>query len=89
MEATVNSRTQGSSRSFARGSEALLQERPAFVIDEVGEDEAEGDEGTEGAADVEELGDVVDEAQAGEEAEGLLSGREAQRAKELRSAPAQ
>ncbi|EST09618.1 Oxo-4-hydroxy-4-carboxy-5-ureidoimidazoline decarboxylase [Kalmanozyma brasiliensis GHG001] len=69
--------------------QALLQERPAFVIDEVGDDEAEGEDGIEGAADVEELGDVVEEAQGGNEAEGLLSGREAQRAKELRSAPAQ
>lgn len=80
---------KAAAEALRAAQEALLQERPAFVIDEVGEDEAEGDEGTEGAADVEELGDVVDEAQAGEEAEGLLSGREAQRAKELRSAPAQ
>lgn len=76
---------KAAAEALRAAQEALLQERPAFVIDEVGEDEGEG-EGE--AADVEELGDVVDEAQS-QTAEGLLSGREAQMAKELRSAPAQ
>ncbi|SJX63853.1 uncharacterized protein SRS1_14579 [Sporisorium reilianum f. sp. reilianum] len=76
---------KAAAEALRAAQEALLQERPAFVIDEVGEDEGEG-EGE--AADVDELGDVVDEAQASK-AEGLLSGKEAQMAKDLRSAPAQ
>ncbi|CDR87402.1 uncharacterized protein SPSC_00528 [Sporisorium scitamineum] len=75
---------KAAAEALRAAQEALLQERPAFVIDEVGEDEGEG----EAEADVEELGDVVDEAQS-QTAEGLLSGREAQMAKDLRSAPAQ
>lgn len=79
---------KAAAEALRAAQEALLQERPAFVIDEVGEDE--GDDGGEGAAEVEDLGDVVDEAaQGGQKAEGLLSGKEAQMAKELRSAPAQ
>ncbi|KAJ1022580.1 hypothetical protein NDA16_003569 [Ustilago loliicola] len=79
---------KAAAEALRAAQEALLQERPAFVIDEVGEDE--GDDGAEGAAEVEDLGDVVDEAaQGGQKAEGLLSGKEAQMAKELRSAPAQ
>ncbi|SOV03675.1 uncharacterized protein UDID_05502 [Ustilago sp. UG-2017a] len=79
---------KAAAEALRAAQEALLQERPAFVIDEVGEDE--GDDGAEGAAEVEDLSDVVDEAtQGGQRAEGLLSGKEAQMAKELRSAPAQ
>ncbi|SPO27574.1 uncharacterized protein UTRI_04394_B [Ustilago trichophora] len=80
---------KAAAEALRAAQEALLQERPAFVIDEVGEDEGEGDDGVEGAAEVEDLGDVVEEAQAGQEAQGLLSGHQAQMAKELRSAPAQ
>ncbi|KAJ1022627.1 hypothetical protein NDA18_004970 [Ustilago nuda] len=79
---------KAAAEALRAAQEALLQERSAFVIDEVGEDE--GDDGAEGAAEVEDLSDVVDEAtQGGQRAEGLLSGKEAQMAKELRSAPAQ
>ncbi|GAC93702.1 thermoresistant gluconokinase [Pseudozyma hubeiensis SY62] len=84
---------KAAAEALRAAQEALLQERPAFVIDEVGEDEGEGDEGAENAADVEELGDVVDgngeEGQGGQEAQGLLSGDAARRAQELRSAPVQ
>ena len=78
---------KAAAEALRAAQEALLQERPAFVIDEVGEDE--GDEGGEANAEVEDLGDVVEEAQDAQKAEGLLSGREAQMAKDLRSAPAQ
>lgn len=78
---------KAAAEALRAAQEALLQERPAFVIDEVGEDE--GEEGLENAADVEELGDVVEDAQDAQEAQGLLSGLEAQAAKELRTAPAQ
>lgn len=84
---------KAAAEALRAAQEALLQERPAFVIDEVGEDEGEGDEGAENAADVEELGDVVggdgEEGQGGQEAQGLLSGDAARRAQELRSAPVQ
>lgn len=80
---------KAAAEALRAAQEALLQERPVFVIDEVGEDEGEGDDGAEGAAEVEDLGDVVEEAESGQEAQGLLSGRQAQMAKELRSAPAQ
>lgn len=84
---------KAAAEALRAAQEALLQERPAFVIDEVGEDEGEGDEGAENAADVEELGDVVggdgEEGQSGQEAQGLLSGDAARRAQELRSAPVQ
>ena len=80
---------KAAAEALRAAQEALLQERPAFVIDEVGEDEGEGDEGADGTAEVEDLHDAVDEAQEAQKAEGLLSGREAQMAKELRSAPAQ
>lgn len=82
---------KAAAEALRAAQEALLQERPAFVIDEVGEDEGEGeaDDGAEGGAEVEDLGEVVEEAHSGQKAEGLLSGREAQMAKDLRSAPAQ
>lgn len=70
--------------------EALLQERPAFVIDEVdthGEVD-DGDEEIEEPVD-HDLSETVDEATSADEGHGLLQGREAQRAKELRLAPTQ
>ncbi|KAN0059926.1 hypothetical protein ACQY0O_007899 [Thecaphora frezii] len=69
---------------------ALVEERPAFVIDEVGANgEEEGDEDDE-----EEEGDVeAEEAGVGggeqDEAQGLLKGKEADMAKQLRSAKPQ
>ncbi|SNX86092.1 uncharacterized protein MEPE_04801 [Melanopsichium pennsylvanicum] len=84
---------KAAAEALRAAQEALLQERPAFVIDEVGEEEGEGegdgDDNVEGVAEVEDLGDVVEEAQGAQKAEGLLSGKEVQIAKELRSAPAQ
>ncbi len=80
---------KAAAEALRAAQEALLQERPAFVIDEVGEDDGEGDDAVEAGGEVEDLGDVVGEPQESHDAQGLLSGREAQMAKELRSAPAQ
>lgn len=70
--------------------EALLQERPAFVIDEV-DVHGEADDGDEDAEETvdHDLGDAVEEASTADEGQGLLKGREAQMAKDLRSAPTQ
>ncbi|PWN52766.1 hypothetical protein IE53DRAFT_384779 [Violaceomyces palustris] len=80
----------GAAETLRAAQESLVQERPAFVIDEVGEP---GDEDGDAEAD----GEVVDDeigmedvhAAEDEERAGLLKGKEAQMAKDLRSAPPQ
>ncbi|PWY98366.1 hypothetical protein BCV70DRAFT_165033 [Testicularia cyperi] len=79
---------KAAAEALRAAQEALLQERPAFVIDEVGANGEEEEEEAEGGAE-EELGEAVDHAAGHEEAEGLVKGKEAQMAKALRSAPAQ
>ena len=67
-----------------RAAQEALQERPAFVIDEVGANgEGEGDEEDEDAeVDVEEQArEMAGQGPGEDEAEGLLSGKEAQIAK--------
>ncbi|EPQ29763.1 uncharacterized protein PFL1_02436 [Pseudozyma flocculosa PF-1] len=71
---------------------ALVEERPAFVIDEVGangeeEEEEDEEEGEEGEGGAEEAVGVSPEDEG--EAQGLLRGKEAAMAKELRQAAPQ
>ncbi len=73
---------QGGARGAIAGTSGLCDRRS-------GRRRRRGRRRVEAGGEVEDLGDVVGEPQESHDAQGLLSGREAQMAKELRSAPAQ